>query len=317
MSTPPPPQQPYPNGQPYANGPQQPPNPYGPPSPQPAQGAPGPYGQQPAQGAPGPYGQQPAQGAPGPYGPQPPQAAPGAYGYPPQAPYPAQPGYPQQPYPGWGAPPVVPLPKKRRVGLIIGIVAGALVTVVVVLVVIGMAVESGFPEAKNKLTLPQTLLDGKYRLAQDLSDSEGKKIEDEAHGAWDAKDLHGVVGTYNLDGDAAKGTLVVSGMYGRFQNTDTARRNMMKGAAQGDNAKVAVPAKDFNLSGVTISCEVVTQEQLGTKFTVPMCAWADGNTGATVATVNTPLASQDPSQIDLEAAARNTLKVRSEAVRPI
>jgi hypothetical protein len=56
---------------------------------------------------------------------------------------------------------------------------------------------------------------------------------------------------------------------------------------------------------------------MGTKFTVPMCAWADGNTGATVATVNTPLASQSPSDIDLEAAARNTLQVRSEAVKPI
>ncbi|WP_249814404.1 hypothetical protein [Streptomyces barringtoniae] len=279
----PPPPQPYPNGQPYPTGPQQPPNPYAP----------------------------PPQAAPGPYGPQ--AAAPGPYG----SPYPPQQPYAQQPYPGWGVPPMAPLPKKRRVGLILAIVGGAVVAVVVVLALIGMAVESGFPEAKNKLTLPQTLLDGKYRLAQDLSDTEGKKIEDEAHGAWDAKDLHGVVGTYNVDGDAAKGTLVVSGMYGRFKNTDAARRNMMKGAAQGANAKVAVPAKDFDLSGVTISCEVVTQEQMGTKFTVPMCAWADGNTGATVATVNTPLASQSPSDIDLEAAARNTLKVRSEAVEPI
>ncbi|MGV4984013.1 hypothetical protein ACVB8X_02890 [Streptomyces sp. NRAIS4] len=289
MSTPPPPQQPYPNG------PQQPPYP---------------YGQQPPQAAPYPYGQQPPQAAPGPYGQQ---AAPGPYGYPQQQ----QPYPPQQPYPGWGAPPMAPLPKKRRVGLILGIVGGAVVAVVVALALIGMAAESGFPEAKNKLTLPKTLLGGKYQLARDLSDSEGKKIEDEADGAWDAKDLHGVVGTYNVDGDATKGTLVVSGMYGRFKNTDAARRNMMKGAAEGANAKVAVPAKDFDLGGVTISCEVVTQEQMGTKFTVPMCAWADGNTGATVATVNTPLASQNPSDIDLEASARNTLEIRSEAVKPI
>ncbi|MEV5877524.1 hypothetical protein AB0L75_25545 [Streptomyces sp. NPDC052101] len=266
--------------QPYPNGPQQQPYPY-------------PYGQQPPQPAPGPYGSP----------------------YPPQQPYPPQP-YGRQPYP-WGAPPMAPLPKKRRIGLIIGIVAGAVAAVVAALVVLGMAVESGFPEAKNKLTLPQTLLDGKYRLGQDLSATEGKKIEDEADGAWDAKDLHGVVGTYNVDGEATKGTLVVSGMYGRFKNTEAARRNMMKGAAEGANAKVAVPSKDFDLSGVTISCEVVTQEQMGTEFTMPMCAWADGNTGATVATVNTPLASQNPSDIDLEAAAKNTAEIRSEAVKPI
>ncbi|MEU2713836.1 hypothetical protein [Streptomyces sp. NPDC007205] len=291
---PPPPQQPYPNG------PQQPPYP---------------YGQQPPQSVPGPYGQ-PPQSVPGPYG-QPPQSGPGPYGhpYPPQQPYPPQP-YPQQPYPGWGAPPMAPLPKKRRVGLILGIVGGVVTAVVVGLVLLGAAAEGGFPEAKNKLTLPRTLLEGKYRLAKDMSDTEGKKIESEADGAWDAEDTHGVVGSYTVDGDAAKGTLVISGMYGRFKNADVARRNMMKGAAQSDGATVAVPAKDFDLD-VTITCEVVTQVQMGTKITLPMCAWADGNTGATVAVVNTPLLSQNPSDVDLEALAKNTLKVRDEAVEPI
>ncbi|MFF9153563.1 hypothetical protein ACF1AB_15175 [Streptomyces sp. NPDC014846] len=252
-----------------------------------------------------------------PYGQQPPQAAPGPYGspYPPQQPYPAQPGA-QQPYPAWGTPPMGPPPKKRRVGLIIGIVAGVVVAVVAVLVVLGMVAESGFPEAENKLTLPQTLLDGKYQLSKDLSGSEGKKIESEADGAWDAKDTHGVVGSYGLGGDENKGTLVVSGMYGRFKNTDAARKNMMKGAAEGASAKVAVPPKDFDLD-VTVSCEVLTQDQLGTKITLPMCAWADDNTGATVAEVTTEGVTQDPSEVDLEALAKQTLKIRSEAVKSI
>ncbi|WP_369395268.1 hypothetical protein AB5J72_32820 [Streptomyces sp. CG1] len=270
---------PPPPQQPYPNGPQQPPYP---------------YGQPPPQAAPGPYGS--------PYPPQP---------YPPQQPYGLQ------PYP-WGAPPLAPLPKKRRVGLILGIVGGAVAAVVVVLVLLaGLAAGSGFPEAKNKLTLPRTLLAGKYRLARDLSGTEGKKIENEADGAWDAQGIHGVVGSYDVDGDATKGTLVVSGMYGRFKNGDAARTSMMKGAAEGAGATVAVPAKDFGLSGVTITCEVITQEQMGTKITVPMCAWADGNTGATVATVDTPLASKNPSDVDLPALAKNTLEVRSEAVKPI
>lgn len=291
---PPPPQQPYPNG------PQQPPYP---------------YGQQSPQAGPGPYGQ-PQQAVPGPYG-QPQQAAPGSYGspYPQAQPYPPQP-YPQQPYAAWGAPPMAP-PKKRRVGLVLGIVGGAVTAVVVVLVLIGAAVEGGFPEAKNKLTLPGTLLDGRYRLAKDMSDTEGRKIEREADGAWDAKDTHGVVGSYDLGGDAAKGTLVISGMYGRFKNAGAARGNMMKGAAQSDGATVAVPAKDFDLDGVTLTCEVVLQEQMGTKITLPMCAWADGNTGATVAIVDTPLLSQKPSDVDLEALAKETLQVRDEAVKPI
>ncbi|MFI9807434.1 hypothetical protein ACIHEJ_24240 [Streptomyces sp. NPDC052301] len=268
-----------------------------------------PYGQQPPQN---PYGQQSPQPQ-APYGQQPP--GPGPYG----SPYPQQQPYPQQPYPAWGAPPMAPPPKKRRVGLILGIVGGVVVLLVgglVALGAIGAGLESGFPEAKSKLTLPETLVDGKYHLAKDLSDTEGKKIESEADGAWDAKDTHGVVGSYDVGGDATKGTMVVSGMYGRFKNADAARRNMMKGAAESDGAKVAVPAKDFHLA-VTVTCEVVTQEQMGTKITLPMCAWADGNTGATVAVVNTPLLSQNPSDVDLESLARQTVKVRSEAVKPI
>ncbi|QLJ06562.1 hypothetical protein HZZ00_30715 [Streptomyces sp. NEAU-sy36] len=269
-----------------------------------------PYGGQP------PYGQQPPQN-PGPYGQQPPQN-PGPYGSPyPQQPYPQQ---PQPPYQGWnGMPPVAPPPKKSRTGLILGIVGGAVALIVSVLVVlgtIGYKAATSFPEGKRKLTLPQTLLDGKYELAKDLSDTEGKQIGQEADGAWDAKDTHGVVGSYSLGGDETKGTLVVSGMYGRFKNTDTARRNMMKGAAQTDGAKVAVQPKDFDLE-VTVSCEVLTQDQMGSSVTLPMCAWADDNTGATVAIVDMATVSKDPSTIDLAALAKQTIRIRSEAVKPI
>ncbi|SED59223.1 hypothetical protein SAMN04490357_5240 [Streptomyces misionensis] len=296
--------------------PQQPPYPD---QPQPPYGGQPPYGQQPPQN-PGPYGQQPPQN-PGPYGQQPPQN-PGPYGSPyPQQPYPQQPQQPQPPYQGWnGMPPVAPPPpKKSRVGLILGIVGGVVVLVVgglVALGAIGYKAATSFPEGKRKLTLPQTLLDGKYELAKDLSDTEGKQIGQEADGAWDAKDTHGVVGSYSLGGDETKGTLVVSGMYGRFKNTDTARRNMMKGAAQTDGAKVAVQPKDFDLE-VTVSCEVLTQEQIGSSVTLPMCAWADDNTGATVAIVDMATVAKDPSTIDLAALAKQTIQIRSEAVKPI
>ncbi|MES4888873.1 hypothetical protein [Streptomyces sp. NPDC096012] len=276
-----------------------------PPPPQPPQH---PYQPQP------PYGQQPPQP---PYGQQPPQAAPGPYGAPyPQQPYPPQQAHPQQPYPAWGAPPLAPPPKKRRVGLVLGIVGGVIAAAVAALVLIGVLADSGFPAAENKLTLPKSLLDGQYRLSQDMSASEGRKIESEADGAWDAKDTHGVVGTYTAGGDGTKGTLVVSGMYGRFKNSDAARRNMMKGAAGSGSATVAVPPKEFDLD-VTISCQVLTQDQLGTKVTLPMCAWADGNTGATIAEVTTAAVAQSPSDVDLEALARRTVKIRSEMVEPI
>lgn len=293
-----------------------------PPSPQ---QPPPPYGQQPAHGPQPPYGQPPA--GPGPYGSPYPQAQPYPQQQPPyvqppyaQQPYPGQQSSPHpQPYPAWGAPfPAAP-PRKRRVGLVLGIVGGVVTLVVVGLVLLGAVVGGGFPAARNKLTLPGTLVlpQGNYRLDRDLSASEGRKIEDEADGAWDAKDTHGVVGSYDLDGDAARGALALSGMYGRFKNPDAARRDMMKGAAGTDGATLAVAPKDFELDGVTITCEVVTQEQTGTRVTVPMCAWADGNTGATVAEVAAERLAQNPSDVDLAGLARTTRQIRAEAVKPI
>lgn len=277
MSTPPPPQGPY-----------GPPNPYG--------------GQQPPQG---PY-------ASGPYPQQPPPQQP--YG----TPYPQQ-----QPY-GWGAPPTAPPPRRRRTGLVLGIVGGVValvVAVVVGLALVGEKVTGGsFPKAEYTLALPQTLVDGRYELAKDLSDTEGQKVEKEAEGAWDAKDMRAVVGQYSLGGDQTKGTLVVSGMYGRFNHTELTRKNMMRGAAEGAGAKVAVPAQDFHpegAQGITVSCEVLTQTQLGTRVTVPVCGWADGNTGASVAEVTTAGMSQDPSEVDLDKAAATTAQIRKEMRKPI
>ncbi|WP_107481285.1 hypothetical protein [Streptomyces malaysiense] len=295
-----------------------------PPSPQqpPYPNQPGsPYGQQPPYGQQSPYGQQPPYGQQSPYG-QPQPQNPGPYGgspYPQQGP---QPGGPQQPpYQGWGGmPPVVPPPpKKSRVGLILGIVGGAVVLIVggvVALGAIGYKAATTFPDAKEELTLPKTLLDGKYAFDKDLSGADGQAIESEADSSWNAKDVHAVVGTYTLGGDVTKGNLVVSGMYGRLKDTDQIRRNMMKGGAESAGTTVAVPAKDFDL-GITISCEVLVQDHAGTKITMPSCAWADGNTAATIAVVDMGAMSQDPSQVDLAALARQTLQVRSEAVKPI
>lgn len=129
---------------------------------------------------------------------------------------------------------MAPPPRKRR-GLVLGIVGGVVALIVVVVAALALAGSKGggFPEAKNKLVLSKTLLAGRYTLSQDLSGSEGQKIEDEADGSWDAKDTHAVVGQYALGGDQTKGTLVVSGMYGRFKRTDQARNSMMKGAQEG------------------------------------------------------------------------------------
>ncbi|MFB7170826.1 hypothetical protein ACFCYM_08380 [Streptomyces sp. NPDC056254] len=270
----------------------------------------------------------------------PPQQHPGPYGPPqpahqqpsPAQPYPAQPysgqPHPGQPYPGqpcpgqgaWGRPPMGPPQRKNRTGLVVGIAVGSLV----VLGVLGFAANlltgsaGGFPEATHRLTVPKTLLDGKYQLDQDLSATAG---EEALKGTYDSKirDPKPVVGQYSSQSPQGTGALVLSGMYGRFKDPAGARRKMLKGAGEPDGATVAVPARDITPVGsdITLSCQVLTMKQGAAEGSLPMCAWADANTGASVGFVTPETAQQKPASVDLAAFAAATLKVRSESRQPI
>ncbi|MCD9878049.1 hypothetical protein [Streptomyces guryensis] len=206
----------------------------------------------------------------------------------------------------------------------IGIVGGAVALILAIVAVIAMlgsaAKNTGFPEARFTLSVPKTLLNGRYELAQDLSGSAGQKVVDEADGSWDAKVDGAAVGQYTLAGDASAGQIVVSGMYGRFKEPDLSRNNMMKGAGEGEGAEVAVAPEDFHpdgSDGITVTCEVLTKTQLGREMTVPVCAWTDANTGASVGQITTATMTQDPSEVDLDKAAATTLQVRSEMRKAI
>ncbi|MFF3338678.1 hypothetical protein [Streptomyces flavidovirens] len=285
--------------------PQQPPGPYGPPQP------PNPYGGQ----------QYPQQ--------QPPQAQfPQQQPYPPgQAPY-AGPPYPPQQHPGqggWGQPPMGPPPGRSGPGKVIAIVAACLVGFGLFGFVVPRLLEAnavttgaGFPDAEYRLTVPKTMLDGEFKLAQDLSQTKGKEA---LAGTYDSKvrNPKPVVGQYTSGSPAELGVLVISGMYGQFKDPDGARGKMMAGAEDGEGAALAVPARDITPAGsdITLTCQVLTSTQSGSTVTMPMCAWADENTGASVAVVTPETAKQDPESVDLDKIAATTLKVREEARQPI
>ncbi|MGC5346806.1 hypothetical protein PZB75_22350 [Streptomyces sp. AM 4-1-1] len=294
MTTPPqPPQNPYGSSQP-------PQNPYG--SPQQPQN---PYAQQ-------PQGQQPPYGYPQQAPPQQP------YGFPQQQPYgPPQPGMPGAP----GAPgmPGFQPPRKKRTGLIAAVVVGALVVAGGIAFGVSRLIDNSgvggeFPKAEYKLTVPKTLLDGEYKLADDLSASQGKKIED----TYDPTVRNGkaVVAQY---GSTKGGVVVISGMWGQFKKTGIMRDKMLKGAAGADGATVVVPPKDFTPAGydITVSCQVLRSKNAGVSSTIPMCAWGDDNTGAAVAVITPETALKDPKSVDLAQEAANAAKIRSEARQPI
>lgn len=283
--------------------PQPPQGPYGPPQPQQ-----NPYGQQP----PGPaFPQQPGYGYPPQqpgygYPPQQPQGAPGPWGQPQHV---AQPGMP-----GWQPQP----PRRKRTGLIVGIVAGSLVGVIAVVFgvykLVGKGADAVFPEATHKLVVEKTVLEGEFTLTKDMSDTEGKKIEDTPDAS--VRDGRAVVAQY---GSEENGMLVLSGMYGRFAGPALMRSKMMEGAAEADNAKVVVPPKEFTPEGydVTVECQVVQSKEIGLTVNMPMCAWGDENTAATVAVIRPAELNEAAGSLDLARIAEDTAKVRSEIRKPI
>ncbi|WP_318207926.1 hypothetical protein [Streptomyces sp. SJL17-1] len=273
---------------------QQPHNPYGGPVPPPQQ--------------PGPYGA--PQGFPPPGHPQ--QAYP-PHGVPPQ--YPAGPA----PGPGgWGQPPMGPPPKKKLgAGAIVAIVVGSLVVVGG----IGYGVKAGldgvtgpFPAATHKLVVPQTVLGGDYTLVSDLSDTQGKEIEDTPD--FTVKDATAAVGQYSGKDESV---LVLSGLYGQIKSPGSTRSSILKGAATDKGSTLVVKPRDFTPAGydVTVSCQVTTSKDGLSATTLPMCAWGDENTAAAVALVGAGEATADPKDIDLAELAEKTAKIRAEIRKPI
>lgn len=225
-----------------------------------------------------------------------------------------------QPSHPWGVPPAtLPPPKKSRVGLVIGITGGVFVVVMAILltlVMIRAKAESGFPEAKFGLVLPRTMLEGRYQLTKDLSDTLGRKLEKDSTDVWDAKVTHFVVGRYSPGGDPTKGALSITGFYGRFKNADETRTTALKRDGEADGVAVDVPPRDVTPAGspVRISCEVLIRKRPTLTLTYPVCAWADGNTSALLANMTFGSMNAD---LDLKSAARTTLRVRAETVKTL
>lgn len=275
----------------------------------------------------GPYGPPPPQN---PYGPPP--VAPGAV--PQQQPY----GYPQQPPPppqqgGWGQPgipggggpamggwpPAGPQPpRRRRTGLIVGITVGAVLAAGGIVYGVTQLADKGsdlvYPKAEYQLTVQKKLLDGEFGLGQDLSETEGKEIEDTPDPS--IRNAEAVVAHYT---SAKGGALVLSGMYGRLASPGFMRGEIMKGAAEADGAKLIVPPKEFRPEGydITIECQVVQSKEAGGAVNIPMCAWGDDNTAAMVALIRPESVLKDAKSVDLASAAAETAKVREEARKPI
>lgn len=245
-----------------------------------------------------PYGHPGHPGQPGPYGA--PQAP---YGVPPQAPY---------GYPGPGMPPPVP-PRHGagKVWALIGAVAG-----VVVLGGIAAAVAfsgGGGPAGpKYRVTVPQTLADGRYTLAKDISAQASSSVP------HDGANEHGI---QSVGGQYANGTksLVMVGIYGTIDDPRTTVAHSISGMKSTPDTHVAVPEKEFTPSGggAPLTCGVDVREEMGQKVTLEFCVWADSSTSGNVAETDADDLAKDPQSVDLQAFADTVGKIRSEARKPV
>ncbi|MCT9092514.1 hypothetical protein N4G70_27115 [Streptomyces sp. ASQP_92] len=174
----------------------------------------------------------------------------------------------------------------------------------------------GFPEAKYRLTVPSTLMNGQYTLAQDLSGKvqEGIKSASEAN----VRDPQAAAGQYS--GSKGDGTsLILSGIYGRVKAPEQQRDRMLRGVGDAEGAIIVVPPMDATPAGsdVRISCQVVTKSQGAFSVTFPTCAWGDSNTVGSVSVVGPASSGQKAVDVDVDRAAELTVKVLNEVRRPV
>ncbi|MFY4723051.1 hypothetical protein [Streptomyces sp. LaBMicrA B280] len=215
----------------------------------------------------------------------------------------------------WGAPPLPP-PRKRPAALVAAAIGGALLLIVAILAAValsGKVFDRSFPRATSTLTVPRTLLDGRYELRRNDSATAGRTMARSWRLSLDAEAARGVVASYRLKG-ADYDDVVVTGLYGRFRNTASLRARLLaERGSTTSTVKVVAPPRDLTpaASPAGVSCEYLSRSWAdGQALTYPACAWADGNTVARVAYMTT-------SYVDLEDAARQTLRVRAEMLRPI
>ncbi|MBT2364961.1 hypothetical protein J7E88_06395 [Streptomyces sp. ISL-10] len=270
----------------------------------------------------------------GPYGSPAPQPHPYGQPYPPQPHY-GQPAAPPQPYPpypgpgGWGQPPSGP-PRKNRTGLILGIVFGSIAALLGLSYLGNRGSDAAdeaareaanpFPAAEYRLTVPRTLLDGEYELIKDSSAEANADAERSGYGAGpDARNIKGILGSYNGTSTTGNSGLVITGMYGQFRNPAQPRDSLLDGMRKGDGMSEPEPAKTITPPGsdVDFQCTVMLSKDEDGTSTVPVCAWGDENTAAYVAFLTPASAAQDPDTVDLDAIAQQTLKVREEVRKPI
>ncbi|MEV0370366.1 hypothetical protein AB0I10_11140 [Streptomyces sp. NPDC050636] len=213
-----------------------------------------------------------------------------------------------------------PPPPKSNAGKTWGII-GAIVGVLVIGSVASAVVFSGRGSGggsgghagpKYRITVPQTLAGGEYKLAKDISQQAAESVPS------DGSNEHGMKA---VGGQYTSGTqsLVMLGLYGTIDDPERAVDSAIGGMTKNVDTEVAVAEKKFTPSGGgdSLTCGVDVKTQAGQKITLGFCVWADYSTSGSVAETDAAELGKDPASVDLQAFADRADKIRTEVKKPL
>ncbi|MEU8999826.1 hypothetical protein AB0C95_34265 [Streptomyces caniferus] len=165
---------------------------------------------------------------------------------------------------------------------------------------------------RYRITVPQTLAGGKYKLAKDISQQAGSAVPD------DGANEHGIEAA---GGQYSSGTksLVMLGLYGVIDDPETTVDHTIRGMTSDGKTEVAVAEKKFTPSGGgdSLTCGVDVRTEMGQKVTLPFCVWADSSTSGNVAETDASELSKDPQSVDLQEFADKADRIRKEVRKPL
>ncbi|MEV0264649.1 hypothetical protein AB0I49_25370 [Streptomyces sp. NPDC050617] len=169
---------------------------------------------------------------------------------------------------------------------------------------------SGPGSAEYRLTVPKSLAGGEYTLAKDLTGSLDDKLGDRNSGP-NERGMRNAGGQYMSASGKTPTTLVFSGMYGDIADPDVAVESMLKGVGEADGTEVTTPARTITPPGADepVRCQVISLSRAGASGTMPVCAWSDHST---VATVLETSGAADGGAPDMETLAKRAAAVRDE-----
>ncbi|WP_411134953.1 hypothetical protein [Streptomyces sp. C10] len=211
------------------------------------------------------------------------------------------------------------MPPKRNGGKtwgILGAVAGVLVigTLASTVAANGGGSSSGGSDdgPRYRVTVPQTLAGGEYKLTKDISQQATEAVP--SNGA-NEHNIKAAGGQYS----SGTKSLVMLGLYGVIDDPETTIEHSINGMTRDGKTEVAVADKKFTPTGGgdPLTCGVDVRTEMGQKVTLPFCIWADSSASANVAETDASDLSKDPQSVDLQEFADKAAKIRSEVRKPL